>query len=349
LLIIARETGLTDINYRTRLSIISSLFCKTVIACYAKIKKGRFMYNYTNIRIAIVLLMSNTLFPVTIVYNMRIAEITKRQQLMPNTKKHNILGTTSFGQWRELKNGFKQSAYGQIGTYIRSSKSFYLKIDGAVGRVKNNVITNTFKRTQTDDILFTGGYSHQIGSYGRLTYSGLFGIPTHRDFILELAQFGTGHVGIGGQFDASYAYMKDRSNVLFAAARIIHFFPRKVSSHDPCLKSLYQCREYNLKLGNLADLYVAHQTNWAKVNRIEFGYDASFVGFGSAIKPTIPDFAGTLIVIRNSFFGAYSRLIPSEKMPMGIITGLAGGFDSRPKIVGNRYMLTAWFLWGILF
>lgn len=307
------------------------------------------MHHYKKLFFAITLLNLPPLEAVTIVYNMRIAEITKRQQLAPNVKKHNILGVTSVGQWRKLKNGFKQSVYSEIGTYIRSAKSWYFKIDGAVGRVKNNIITRSFKRTQTDDILFTGGYSHGIGEYGRFTYSGLFGIPTHRDFILDLAQFGTGHVGVGGQFDVSYAYMHNRSNILLAAARLVHFFPRNITSHDPCLQPLYPCREFNLNLGNVADLYIAHQTNWAKVNRVEFGYDASFIGFGSHVSPDIPDFSGSLVYIRNSFFGAYSRLLPSEKMPMGIVTGLSGGFDSRPYIVGNRYMLTAWFLWGILF
>jgi hypothetical protein len=286
---------------------------------------------------------------VTLVYNMRVAEISKRQQLMPNTKKRNIIAETSFGQWRALKNGFKQSAYGAIATYIRSAQSFYLKIDGAVGRVKNNVLTHIFKRTQTDDILFTGGYSHMVGTYGRLTYSGLLGVPTHRDFILDLAQFGTGHVGMGGQIDASYAYKHDRTNVLFGAARVVHFFPRNISSHNPCLKPLYACTEYNLKPGNIVDLYMAHQTNWAKRNRFECGYDASFIGLNSLITPRITDFQGSLLYIRHSFFGAYSRLLPSKKVPMGLIAGLSGGFDSRPKTFGNSYMITAWLLLGMLF
>lgn len=307
------------------------------------------MHLYKKLFLATALFDFATLYGVTIVYNMRIAEITKRQQLTPNMKRHNILGQTTFGQWRELKNGFKQSAYGAIASYIRSAQSFYFKVDGAVGRVKNNILTTIIKRTQTDDILFTGGYGHAVGKRARLTYSCLFGVPTHRDFILELAQFGTGHVGLGAQIDTSYAYSADRSNVIFGAARLVHFFPRNIQSHDPCLQPLYQCHEYNLSPGNIADIYIAHQTNWAKKNRLEFGYDASFLGISSRIKPEITDFSGSLLYIRNSFFGAYSRRIPLKNTQMGIITGLAGGFDSRPKIVGNRYMLTAWFLWGILF
>lgn len=201
---------------------------------------------------------------VTIVYNMRIAEITKRQKLNLSNQNRNILAQTSFGQVRTLKNGFKQRAFGAIASYIRAQESVYLKIDGAYGHVQNNILTRTVKRTQTDDILFTGGYSHTVGTYGRLTYSALLGIPTHRDFIFELAQLGTGHVGTGAQIDGSYAYVSDRSNVLFAAARLIHFFPRNASPRDPCLQPLYPCDEYNVKLGNIADLFVAHQINWAK-------------------------------------------------------------------------------------
>lgn len=307
------------------------------------------MHLYKKLFFTITLCALTSLNPVSIVYNMRIAEISKRQQLTPNMKRHNVLAQTSFGQWRELKNGFKQSVYGAIASYIRSAESFYFKVDGAVGRVKNNVLIRTVKRTQTDDILFTGGYSHAVGEYARFTYSGLFGIPTHRDFILDLAQFGTGHVGIGGQFDTSYAYVADRSNVLLFATRLVHFFPRNISSHDPCLQPLYQCREYNLSPGNIVDVYVAHQTNWGTKNRLEFGYDASFLGLNADIKPEIIDFSGSLLYIRNSFFGAYSRRIPVRSTQIGIIAGLSGGFDSRPCIVGNRYMLTAWFLIGFLF
>lgn len=289
------------------------------------------------------------LCPVSIVYNMRIAEITKRQQITPNAKRHNILGETTVGQWRTLKNGFKQSVYGGITTYIRSAKSLYLKVDGAFGRVKNNIITNIFKRTQTDDLLFTGGYSHALSERVRITYSGLLGIPTHRDFILDLAQLGTGHVGLGGQIDTSFAYTADRSNVALGAIRLVHFFPRNVTSHNPCLQQLYQCKEYNLSLGNILDVYVAHQTNWGNNNRFELGYDASILGFGSRIKPEITNFSGSLLYIRNNFFSSYSRRFSLNKTPVGIVTGLSGGFDSRPKTVGNRHMLTAWFLIGMLF
>ena len=286
---------------------------------------------------------------VTIVYNMRVAEITKRQQLDPSKRKPNIIGETTFGQWRKIKNGARQSAYGAIATYIFSQKSFYLKIDGAVGHVRNDLDTITIKRTQTDDILFSGGYGHAVGQYSRFTYSALLGVPTHRDFILDLAQFGTGHVGIGGQFDAAYAYVPDRSRVLLAATRLIHFFPRNVSSHDPCIKPLYNCFQYYLKTGNIADLYVAHQMNWNKVNRFECGYDATFIGFGSSIQPEIPNFGGSALFIRNSFFGAYSRIIPIGKVKTGMIIGLSGGFDSRPPTFGNTYMITAWALYGVLF
>lgn len=293
---------------------------------------------------------------VTVVYNMRVAEITKRQQLNPSAKKPNILAGTTVGQWRKLKDGSKQSLYSELGTYIHSSKSTYLKIDGAVGHVRNHIQGLIFQRTQTDDLLFTGGYGHTVGKRARLTYSGLLGIPTHRDFILDLAQFGTGHVGLGGQLDASYAYgstcspcTKNRSNVLFAAARLVHFFPRNVTSHDPRLTPLYPCSEYSLKPGNLADLYFAHQTNWSKRNRFEFGYDASFIGFGSAINPSILNFPGSVVFIRHSFFGAYSRLIPIGDVKTGMIIGLSGGFDSRPPTFGNTYMITAWLLYGVLF
>ena len=284
---------------------------------------------------------------VTFVYNMRIAQIT-RQQLALGNKRLHILGDTLIGQWLQLKNDFHQDAYGSLVTYIRTTPSTYFKIDGALGHVKNNVITNTFTRTQTDDLLFTGGYGHAVGPHTRIACSALLGVPTHRDFILDLAQFGTGHVGTGLQLDGSHAYNADRTQTLFAAARWIHFFPRNVTSKNPCLRPLYPCPEYRLAIGNLVDLYVSHQITWRKANRFEFGYDASFIGIGSRLCPQIPNFAGSQLYIRNTFFAAYSRLITCKRVKIGFITGLSGAFDSRPQTFGVRRMITAWFTAGVL-
>lgn len=303
----------------------------------------------TPLYISLAALCSSSVFSVSIVYNMRIAEITKRQNFSFSAKRHNIFSDALIGQWRELKNGFKQSLYASLASYIRNGKSWYLKVDGAVGRVNNNVLTQTFSRTQTDDLLISGGYSLATGKKGRSTCSMLFGIPTHRDFTLDLAQLGTGHIGIGGQLDYSYVYKAMPNNLVLFAARCIHFMPRSATSKNPCVSPLYQCNEYKLYPGELIDVYFAHQTNWAKKNRIEVGYDCSFIGLHAKADPEILNFAGSVMYMRHSFFGAYFRLIPIKKVPTALIIGTAGGFDSRPCLIGNRFMITSWLIYGVLF
>lgn len=294
-------------------------------------------------------------FCVSIVYNMRIATITRRQKFENDKIQqfHNLLSGTPFAQWRKTENNnFKQNTYGMLGSYIYNRGNLYLKIDSAVGRVNSTIIgdNNNLKisHTQTDDILFTGGFGQKIGKRVRLAYSGLFGIPTHRNYILEFSQFGIGHIGLGGQIDCAYNYSKNEHHTMFGALRFIHFLARTVKADNPCITHLYNHNSYNLKPGNVADLFISHQSSWNKFNRLEFGYDGTF-GFGASICPIIANFGGTATLIRNSFFGAYSRFIPIHEIPSGIIIALSGGFDSKPKLLGNKYFITIWGLWGFTF
>lgn len=292
---------------------------------------------------------------ISIVYNMRIATITRRQKFENDNIEqfHNLLSATPFVQWRKIKDGsFKQNDYGLLGSYIYNKDNHYLKIDSAVGHVNSTIIGDDsclkISRTEADDLLFTGGFGQKIGKKIRLAYSGLFGIPTHRNYILDLSQFGIGHIGLGGQIDCAYNYSKNENHTLFGAVRCIHFLERTIEVKNPCLIPLYAHTCYNLKPGNVADLFISHQSSWNKLNRFEFGYDATF-GFGASVCPTIVDFGGTATLIRNSFFGAYSRFIPIHEIPSGIIVALSGGFDSKPKLLGNRYFFTLWGLWGFAF
>lgn len=305
--------------------------------------------------ILLLVLYHTTAISVTIVYNMRIASITRRQKFETDKNKtlENLLAGTPFIQWRKIRNGsFKQNDYGLLGTYIYNKDNYYIKVDTAFARVNSTIIgedtTLKVSRTQADDLLFTGGYGHAIGNKWRLAYSGLFGVPLHRNYVLEFSQFGIGHIGLGGQIDSAYDYLGTNRHVLFGAVRFVHFFDRTIKVENPCLIPLYAHQCYNLKPGNLVDLFISHQTTWNKQNRFEFGYDATFA-FSASICPAIINFANTAVLIRNSFFGAYSRYIPIHNIPSGIIVALSGGFDSKPKLLGSRYFFTLWGLWGFGF
>ena len=298
---------------------------------------------------AIVLIHAAPLHTTTVVYNMQVAEITKRLSGVQNAKKHNTISETAFWQWRKLYNDTSQSTFAALTTYLYTKEHFYFKIDGAIGHVRFDLDPIVIKLTQTDDLLFTGGYGHSVGTYGRIAYSALLGIPTHRDTFLDIAQFGTGHVGTGLQLDGTYDYMHDQTNVILAAVRAVRFYPRSISSKNPCFRPLYPCPKYNFKLGNSLDLYVAHQTNWRKINRFEGGYNATFLDLGSGINPDLPGIGASAVYIRHSFFGAYFRCILIKKVQTGLVIGFSGGFDSKPKIFGNRYLLSSWLIYGILF
>ena len=106
---------------------------------------------------------------------------------------------------------------------------------------------------------------------------------------------------------------------------------------DPCVRPLYEQRVYDVNPGTLVDIFVSHQTMWNSYNRFECGYDATFARGGS-IKPSI---SNGLQFTRHSFFGVYFRTVPLHNRLTGILVGLSAGFDSSPKVVGNRYLCHA--------
>lgn len=275
---------------------------------------------------------------------MRISNITRRQ-IAPSGLHLHIFTGTPFGQWRQYKDGTLITDSGIIGSYIYAKPAFYFKLDSAFGHISYKKDTLHVARRQADDILLTSGTGHKIGNKGQIAYSALLGIPTHRDHVLELATFGVGHTGLGGQIDGSLNF---ENQTLFAALRLVHFLPRTAQVNNPCLKPFYSYCTYNIKPGNLGDIFISHQTRWGHLNRFEVGYDATFI-FNESITPALTDADSLSTIIRHSFFGVYFKSILINKRKTGIVVGLSGGFDSKPKNIGTRYHLTAWGSWGILF
>lgn len=299
--------------------------------------------------IVLVALSFGVVQAISIVYNMRIANITRRQHAnVPGNHAHAVI-ETPFGQWRALKDGTKQHDAGVLNSYIYSRSSGYIKVDTAVGHIATDIpvpARNTsmhIARMQWDDLLFTGGYGHHVFKNGRVAYSALFGIPLHRDYILELAQFGTGHIGVGAQIDSSYALTDNQT--MFFALRGIYFVPRNARVENPCLTPLYAQSTYDIRLGTVFDIFISYQTMWNVYNRLEYGYDATFAPTGSINPPVTNGVEFT----RHSFFGVYFRTIPLFGKMTGLIIGLSGGFDSRPPVLGNRYHTTLWGSWGFAF
>jgi hypothetical protein len=281
----------------------------------------------------------------TVVYNLRISQIT-RQQVQQITGKQGdnvILFTNLFQQWFKFRCGIKQTITGTLVSYIQTKQSWYIKLDGALAHVHNLFPCTELKRNQTDDILISVGYGIIPRENTRISFTGIVGIPTHKDTILDGIQFGTGHYALGGQLDGSQAYTVGRPHFLLWALRYIHFFPRTVQFDDPT-----RPQRYDFALGNLVDVYISHQSNWDKRHRIEFGYDGIF-DFNTRFCPSLTNVNVPTHFVRNSYFVAYARRIKQFNRPGALIFVLSYSSDAIPRINGEQYGVALFFSWAIIF
>lgn len=279
---------------------------------------------------------------VSFVYNLRIAEITKRQAFDQQGTQGNFLeATILIDQIRKKYDGSHQNAFGGLESFIYLSENMYCRFDWAVGHVRDSLGDYHFSRTQTDDILCMGGYSHSISKRTRFTLSGLLGIPTHKETSFVGIQFGTGHVGTGLQLDNAFIYSDDNNHSLRSAVRFVRFFPRMTTI--PALMG----QKFKFNLGNLIDLYLAHHSKFGH-HRFEFGYNPSFL-FGASIKPVIPEIINETTYIRSNFYVSYLYYYLVANHPAGFITAISYGFDHISKVFGLKRLITLWGGWGINF
>lgn len=279
-------------------------------------------------------------YSVTIVYNLRIAQITRRQAATFNGA---LVAPSAFGQWSTFRNGAHQTATGGYLSYVYTWPSWYIKIDSAVARVRNKLCSTVITQLQTDDIFISGGWGHIFNEQTRGSLTAHLGIPTHKDTILKGVEFGTGHYAVGIQYDIAHAYKTGGHHFFLGAARFIHFFPRTIHSYPPLAA---QC--FDFALGNLIDIYLAHAITWEKRHRLEFGYDGTY-GFGARIQPNISNFFGVATLLRNSFFLAYMRRTELIDLPNAWIFIISAGYDSRPNLLGRKYIVTLFGSWAVHF
>lgn len=285
-----------------------------------------------------IMLYQSSLSPISMVYNFRIAQITK-QPIVEKSHRHNKVIALLFDQYRKKYNGIFQNFVGGLGSYIYDFESYYFRTDFAVSHIKQ--ITDhvtTFSGTETDDILFTGGRNFILNDRTTMTFSGLFGIPTHRIFRLQHVDFGYSQVGLGLQWDGSYL-LNDTSALLYGA-RYIYFVPRTA------LDDLEE--KHRFTIGNIGDLLLAYKNNWNKHHGIEFGYTARF-RFGAHIYPNLDDIVKKTNYKRSNFYGVYKYKFIVDDISHRLLFYLSYGFDHTPKIYGNRYIVTLWTSWNIGF
>jgi len=281
----------------------------------------------------------------SVVYNLRIAETTRHQEFERKLMRPSIAAATTFAQFRKRHSGQKERYIGELGSLIYLPSSCYVKADFAFANAHLNDDGVTSSRTQTDDILFTAGYSPTISQRVKLTFSGLLGVPTHRDQSLQNVQVGVAHIALGTQIDSAFNYSKNHKQTFMAAVRFIHFFPRTVS-----VILGQQCSDFNFSIGNLTDLFFAHHSIFGKhgMHRIEVGYNPAFLT-NANIRPMLDEVIQQTDFIRNSFYGTYKYNFLIHKLHSALTVALSYGFDSKPKLFGNKQIITAWATWGINF
>lgn len=284
--------------------------------------------------------------PVSYVYNLRLSEPTKRQKVhgaggaqKQSTFAHPYYtAVTPAWQIRERYDDVHELVQGGLVTFMRFFGRWHVRADWALGNVKEQDCFHVFSRTQTDDLLFSAGYSIPL-SRAVITMIGMLGIPTHQDTSLVGIQFGTGHVGLGVQGDIGWNYSKKNMNALIGVGRIVHFFPR--SAKHECVHELTK-----IYPGNQADFLLAHQWNWP-LNRIELGYNGTWF-FGTMRCSALSQLCEPTLM-RTSLYGLYKRTFFIKKLPSAITFAFSGGFEQKKRATALRWLASPFATWELNF
>jgi len=291
---------------------------------------SRFLY--------LLLLCQQSILSTSVVYNFRIAQITKQPFSDSSNKHNNTIVALLFNIYQKKYNGPSQNFTGELTGYIYDFDPYFFRTDFAFAHIKNKVAgTTTYTGTQTDDLLFTVGRNFQTSPKNSLTLSGLFGIPTHANTNLIHKSFGYAQVGLGAQVDGVYD-LNQESGLIYGV-RYVYFAPIKAYNSSQ--------EKYKVTAGNTVDCLMASKTNWDK-HGLEFGYTAKF-DFGAHANPQITDFAAQNNFMRSNLYLVYKYKFLIHKTPNRVLFNIAFGRDHRSKIYGNKAIITSWLAWNVNF
>lgn len=276
---------------------------------------------------------------ISIVYNMRISHVTKSTLLEPDGRKYAIFAL-AFDQYQAKYTGcINQNFAGLMGSASYNFlTNWYARIDGAFAHINQTTAgVETFSDTETDDVLFYLGHISKLNDRAKLTISGLFSIPTHRIFTLQHAAFGYGQYGVGIQLDGAYDLGCDL-RILYGA-RYVHLISRDALGSD--------CNHYDFTIGNLGDLLIAMKKKW-DLHGLEWGYTARW-NFGAHVSPCYDNIIAQINYTRNNFYLVYNYDFFVHNVRNRLYFNIAYGFDSKPKMFGNKHIVTGWFSWNLKF
>lgn len=275
---------------------------------------------------------------VSIVYNFRIAQITK-QPIVESVYDHNYtLVALFFDQFQKKYSDVRQNFLGGLASFIYDFEPYYFRTDFSSAHIKEVIDhATTYSGIKTDDILFTLGRNFKLNNKAVMTLSGLFGIPTHEIFTLQHIDFGYGQVGLGVQLDGSYILCD--THTLLYGIRYLYFVPRKAVDEAG--------DTYTFTIGNIVDVLFAYKYNWLS-HGLECGYTFRS-DFGAHISPNLDDTVKKTDYIRSNFYFVYKYKFMIDEIANRLLFNISYGFDHRPKVYGNQYIVTLWASWNIHF
>lgn len=272
------------------------------------------------------------------VYNFRIAEITKQPIFETERNKHTAIALV-FDQYRKKYTNVRQNYIGNLDSFIYNFNPYYFRTDFAFSHIKEQLHhVTTFSGIETDDILFTLGRDFLLNNESRVTLSGLFGIPTHKISRLQHADFGYSQVGLGLQIDGSYSF-SDRNTLLYGG-RYIYFVPRHALDTEK--------NKYDLTIGNVGDILLANKISWGKHHGFEYGYTFRS-RFGAHIKPNFDNFSKKTNYLRSNFYLVYKYKFLINNISNRLLFDFSYGFDHNSKPFGTKYSMLGWISWNVSF
>lgn len=286
----------------------------------------------------LVFVLSNSIFSVSMVYNFRIAQITKQPIFKHKLGRDHSIIALLFDQYRKKHTQVKQQFTGCLGAGIYNFNPYYFRTDFGFSHIHEKLQgKTTFSGTEADDVLFTVGRNFLINDHSVATISGLLGVPTHRIFRLQHVDVGYSQIGYGLQLDGSYEF--PNTSDLFYGFRYIRFVPRKA------LDSAHECHLFTL--GNIVDLLLAYKSSWHH-HGLEVGYTNRY-RFGAKIYPNLDDTIEKTNYIRSNFYLVYQYKFIVQGISHRLLCNISYGFDHRPKQYGNKTIITFWASWNIGF
>ena len=295
--------------------------------------------NHKNIIIILIFIIPKAIICTSMVYNFRIAQITKQPISDEIDQEKNMVMGLIFDIYKKKYNGQAQNFVGELSSYIRNFGLNYFRVDWAFANIKEqNSQAVNFSGTQTDDLLFTIGRDYHIGTNSKLTLSGLLGLPTHANNNLQHASFGYGQVGLGAQLDGIYNF--NTTTALIYGTRYVFLAKRNTRDNDN--------NQIKFTAGNVLDLLIASKYNWDMKHGIEAGFTERFQ-FGAKSTPYNFIINNKSNYLSSNFYLVYKYKFLLENYQNRLLLNIAYGFDQSSKATNNKNIVTVWGSWSINF